>query len=75
MSACKLAEHVLAMADDAYLMGHPEWAAIVDDARGQAGTRGELVDALEWALDQIDDDLDLDHRAALEHARDVLARA
>lgn len=34
-----------------------------------------LADALAWALDQIDDDLDLDHRAALDHARDVLARA
>jgi hypothetical protein len=33
-----------------------------------------LVDALRWALDQLDDDLDLDHRAALEAARAVLAR-
>jgi hypothetical protein len=35
----------------------------------------ELVEALAWALEQIEDDLDLDHRAALEHARAVLARA
>lgn len=28
-----LVGHVLAMADDAYLTGHPEWAAIVDEAR------------------------------------------
>ena len=28
-----LAAHVLAMADDAYLTGHPEWAALVDEAR------------------------------------------
>lgn len=33
-----------------------------------------LADALRWALDQIDDDLDLDHRAALAAARAVLAR-
>lgn len=25
--------HVLAMADDAYLMGHPEWCEIVKEAR------------------------------------------
>lgn len=29
----KLAEHIAAMADDAYLVGHPEWEAIVDEAR------------------------------------------
>jgi hypothetical protein len=34
-----------------------------------------LAEALAWALDQIDDDPDPDHRAALDHARDVLARA
>lgn len=28
-----LAEHVLAMADDDYLRGHPEWEAIVAEAR------------------------------------------
>lgn len=28
-----LAEHVLAMADDAYLTGHPEWIEIVEEAR------------------------------------------
>ena len=30
---------------------------------------GELVDALRWALDQIDDDPDPDHIAALAAAR------
>jgi hypothetical protein len=30
---------------------------------------GELVDALSWALDQIDDDPDPDHIAALAAAR------
>jgi hypothetical protein len=33
-----------------------------------------LADALRWALDQIDDDLDLDHRRALAEARALLAR-
>jgi hypothetical protein len=27
----ELARHILAMADDAYLTGHPEWQAIVDE--------------------------------------------
>jgi hypothetical protein len=34
-----------------------------------------LVAALEWALDQIDDDLDPDHQAALAAAHDALKRA
>jgi len=29
----KLAEHIDAMANDAYLTGHPEWREIVDEAR------------------------------------------
>ena len=29
----KVAEHILAMADDAYLTGHPEWAVIAEEAR------------------------------------------
>ena len=32
----------------------------------------ELADALEWALDQVEDDLDLEHRAAVEAARKTL---
>jgi hypothetical protein len=35
----------------------------------------DMVEALTWALDQIEDDLCPDHQAALEHARAVLARA
>lgn len=35
----------------------------------------ELLDALRWALDQIDDDLDLDHRAAMNAARAAIAKA
>lgn len=32
-SLVKLANHILAMADDAYLTGHPEWAEIVSEAK------------------------------------------
>ena len=32
-NSCSLAAHVLAMADDAYLVGHPKWPEIVKDAR------------------------------------------
>lgn len=32
----------------------------------------DLRDALRWALDQIEDDLDPDHQAALAHARSLL---
>jgi len=35
----------------------------------------DLLDALAWALDQLDDDLDLDHQDALRAARATLARA
>lgn len=34
----------------------------------------ELADALEWALNQVEDDLDLDHRAALEAAHKTLTK-
>lgn len=33
----------------------------------------ELSAALRWALDQIEDDLDLDHQAALAHARALIS--
>lgn len=29
----KLAQHVIAMHDDAYLSGHPEWVEIVNEAK------------------------------------------
>jgi hypothetical protein len=35
----------------------------------------ELVEALKWALDQIEDDLDPDHQTALDQARATLAEA
>lgn len=48
---------------------------VIETARAQARLLPELVDALRWALSQIDDDLDPDHRAALTGARKVLAQA
>lgn len=36
----ELADHVLAMADDAYLSGHPEFAAICDEARAALAKAG-----------------------------------
>lgn len=35
----------------------------------------ELLEALIWAVDQLDDDLDLDHRQAIQAARAVIAKA
>lgn len=35
----------------------------------------DVVEALRWALDQIEDDLDPDHQAALDAARAALERA
>jgi len=35
----------------------------------------ELLEALEWALEQIDDDFDPDHQEALKAARAVVAKA
>jgi hypothetical protein len=43
--------------------------------RGRVRTRAHierLETALRWALEQIDDDLDLDHQAALEDAWSLL---
>lgn len=34
----------------------------------------ELLDALRWALDQIEDDLDPDHQAALSAAQNLLEK-
>jgi hypothetical protein len=48
---------------------------VIEAARTQARLLPELVDALRWALSQVDDDLDPDHRAALTGARKVLAQA
>jgi len=39
-----LAEHILAMADDTYLTGHPEWYEIVADAERVVGmSRAEWI--------------------------------
>jgi hypothetical protein len=48
---------------------------VIEAARTQARLLPELVAALRWALSQIEDDLDPDHRAALTGARKVLAQA
>lgn len=48
---------------------------VIEAARAQARLLPELVSALRWALSQIEDDLDPDHRAALTAARKVLAQA
>ena len=48
---------------------------VIESARSHARLLPELVDALRWALSQIEDDLDPDHRAALTGARKVLAQA
>jgi hypothetical protein len=50
-----------------------------DDARRAAAAtaraRGpELLDALRWALDQIENDLDPEHQAAIGAARELVAR-
>lgn len=48
---------------------------VIEAARTQARLLPELVDALRWALSQVEDDMDPDHRAALTGARKVLAQA
>ena len=35
--AIRLAEHLLAMADDAYLQGHPEWGELIKEAEQLKG--------------------------------------
>jgi hypothetical protein len=34
----------------------------------------DLLEALQWALNQIEDDLDPDHQAALNHARQLIEK-
>lgn len=48
---------------------------VIQAAREHARLLPELVDALRWALSQVEDDMDPDHRAALTAARKVLAQA
>ena len=63
--------------------GHRELIAIIPDAEGDhvsadarlISAAPELLDALRWALDQIDDDLDLDHQAAMNAARAAIQKA
>ena len=67
----------------------PTYCAIVDSAgftiadpspMSEADARliaaaPELLAALRWALDQIEDDLDFDHQAALEAAKAAISKA
>lgn len=48
---------------------------VIEAARAHARLLPDLVDALRWALSQVEDDPDPDHRAALATARGVLAQA
>lgn len=48
---------------------------VIEAARAQARLLPDLVGALRWALSQIEDDMDPDHRAALAAAHKVLAQA
>lgn len=48
---------------------------VIEAARTHARLFPDLVEALRWALSQVEDDLDPDHRAALTAARKVLAQA
>jgi hypothetical protein len=52
------------------------WNEAEDAANARLiATAPELLDALRWALDQIDDDLDLDHQAAMNAARAAIQKA
>lgn len=63
--------------------GHRELVALIPDAEGEhingdanlIAAAPELLVALRWALDQIEDDLDFDHQAALEAAHIALRNA
>lgn len=63
--------------------GNRELVALIPDAEGDhinadawlIAAAPELLAALSWALDQIEDDLDFDHQAALQAARSALGKA
>ncbi len=48
---------------------------VIEAARAHARLIPDLVEALRWALSQVEDDMDPNHRAALATARGVLAQA
>ena len=55
-----------------------EWNGNVERTNANArliAAAPELLAALQWAIDQVEDDLDLDHQAALKAARAAVARA
>lgn len=51
-----------------------DFRAYLETAVSDSG-QPDLLEALEWALEQIGDDLDLDAQAALESARATVRRA
>jgi hypothetical protein len=63
--------------------GKPGYLAEVRDCgSGDVGANARLIaaapdllEALQWAIDQLPDDLDLDHREAMATARAAIARA
>jgi hypothetical protein len=53
------------------LVGH--LSNMSDNDRALVAAAPKLLDALRWALDQIEDSLDPDHQAALAHAQALVA--
>lgn len=69
----------LAVADVVACNAHGTYTAATE-AQGRANAAliaaaPDLLAALQWALSQIEDDLDLDHQAALQAAHAAVARA
>lgn len=58
-----LAYHIIAMENDSYLAGHPEWNEFVTEAKEVIGTNDELVKALDKLLSEY------------EYALNILAEA
>jgi hypothetical protein len=50
-TSTKLAAHILAMADDAYLQGHPEWPELVTEAKDD--TSQACIDAQAKQLNKL----------------------
>lgn len=48
-----LQQHILAMADDAYLQSHPEWAEIVREAKDAYAQDQERIERLTTALREV----------------------
>ena len=57
--------------------GNPHFKDFVklDAIARQVAALPELIAALEWALSQVDDDLDLEHQGAVSAARAAITKA